>query len=162
MSFIKRGNMVLLIAGEGGHYAQAKRLYIGTKEELQCPVLVLTDSLNKKIEKHVVHYELGDFRRKSGFSFFGFIAHLLKCFFIVLPLITRYKVNVISTGPGIAILPSIIVKFSGGSVVHIETWSRFYSKSGAGRVMYYLADKFYVQNVELLELYPKAIYSGRL
>ncbi|MCM8011711.1 UDP-N-acetylglucosamine transferase subunit ALG14, partial [Enterobacter hormaechei] len=32
----------------------------------------------------------------------------------------------------------------------------------SGRIMYHLASKFYVQNESLLQLYPKAIFSGRL
>ncbi|CAH7057150.1 Oligosaccharide biosynthesis Alg14 like family protein [Vibrio chagasii] len=162
MFSIRRSNIILFIAGEGGHYAQAKRLHTGLKEGLQCPTIVLTDKLNNKIDENIPHYELGDLRNKSGFSFQGFIFHLFNCLFVVLPLLARYRVNIISTGPGIAIFPSLIVRLAGGKIVHIETWSRFYSKSGAGRVMYYLSNKFYVQNEELLKIYPKSIYSGRL
>ena len=68
----------------------------------------------------------------------------------------------VSTGPGIAILPAILTRSFGGKVVHIETWSRFYSKSMTGKVMYFLANKFYVQNQSLLKLYKQAIYSGKL
>ncbi|MGE3591200.1 MAG: PssD/Cps14F family polysaccharide biosynthesis glycosyltransferase [Arcobacter sp.] len=70
---------------------------------------------------------------------------------------------VITTGPGIGVLAGLYFKwFSSARIIHIETWSRFYSKSLTGRVMYHIADDFLVQNEELLELYPKAIYKGRL
>ncbi|HAO9336376.1 TPA: polysaccharide biosynthesis protein, partial [Escherichia coli] len=50
----------------------------------------------------------------------------------------------------------------GTKVIYIETWSRFTTYSLSGRIMYRLSNKFYIQNKSLLELYPKAIYSGRL
>jgi UDP-N-acetylglucosamine:LPS N-acetylglucosamine transferase len=70
---------------------------------------------------------------------------------------------VISTGPGISILTALFFKlFTKAKVIHVETWSRFYSKSLTGRILYRLSDFFFVQNEELLKLYPKAIYRGRL
>lgn len=154
--------IVFLIAGEGGHYEQARRLYSNMANDLPNEIIVLTDVLNKKINPELTHFELGNFRGKDGFTLMEFTLHLKSIYSVIKPLISGNEISVISTGPGIAIVPSLIVKFFGGKIVHVETWSRFYSKSGAGKIMYHLADKFYVQNKELLELYPKAVYSGRL
>jgi hypothetical protein len=68
----------------------------------------------------------------------------------------------ISTGPGVALLSGLLFKIFRKKIVYIETWSRFYSKSMTGKYMYLLAGRFYVQNIELLQLYPNAIYSGLL
>ena len=48
------------------------------------------------------------------------------------------------------------------SEVFFVTWSRFETQSYAGKVMYRIADRFYIQNKSLLKFYPKAIYSGLL
>jgi beta-1,4-N-acetylglucosaminyltransferase len=154
--------IVLLVAGEGGHYEQAKRLYFSMREEMSGDVVVLTDTLNKKISPDILHRELGDLRGKDGFNLYGFIRHLKNIYRIVKPTIRNNDVSLLSTGPGIAIFPALLVKLTGGKVIHIETWSRFYSKSGAGRIMYLIADKFYIQNKELSLVYPKSIYAGRL
>ncbi|HAS0848176.1 TPA: polysaccharide biosynthesis protein, partial [Enterobacter hormaechei subsp. xiangfangensis] len=69
---------------------------------------------------------------------------------------------IVTTGPGIAISAAIAAKLLNVKIIHIETWSRFTTRSFSGRIMYHLASKFYVQNESLLQLYPKAIFSGRL
>ncbi|HBH9612460.1 polysaccharide biosynthesis protein, partial [Escherichia coli] len=69
---------------------------------------------------------------------------------------------IVTTGPGIAIAATLAAKLVGTKVIYIETWSRFTTYSLSGRIMYRLSNKFYIQNKSLLELYPKAIYSGRL
>jgi UDP-N-acetylglucosamine:LPS N-acetylglucosamine transferase len=158
----KQHKKIILVAGEGGHFEQAKRLYFNMREEMLGNVIVLTDTHNKKITPEILHCELGDFRGKDGFNLYGFFRHLKNIYSIVMPIIKSNDVALISTGPGIAILPALLVKVFGGKVVHIETWSRFYSKSGAGKIMYLIADKFYFQNKELSLVYPKGIYAGRL
>lgn len=69
---------------------------------------------------------------------------------------------VITTGPGVGVICGVFFKLKKTKVISIENSSRFYSKSLTGRAMHYLADFFIVQNEELLELYDKAIYKGRL
>jgi len=46
--------------------------------------------------------------------------------------------------------------------VHVETWSRFETRSWTGRVMYRIADRFYVQNREQKRHYPHSIFGGLL
>ena len=75
----------------------------------------------------------------------------------------RYNViGVVSTGPGIAIFPFLFFKCLGVKTLFLETFCRFETKSHTGRMMYWIADRFLVQNIELLKLYPKAEYCGRL
>jgi beta-1,4-N-acetylglucosaminyltransferase len=69
---------------------------------------------------------------------------------------------IISTGPGIAVPPCILAKCLGIKVIYIETGSRVFSLSTSGRIISRFADLFFVQWQELLSLYPKAIYAGRL
>ena len=68
---------------------------------------------------------------------------------------------VVSTGAEIAIPAFIIAKFLGIRTIFIESWCRIKTKSGTGRIVYYLSDLFLVQWPQLLKLYEKrAKYVG--
>jgi beta-1,4-N-acetylglucosaminyltransferase len=69
---------------------------------------------------------------------------------------------IISTGPGIAVPACVLAKCLGIKVIYIETGSRVFALSLSGRILSHFADLFFVQWEELLSLYPKAIYAGRL
>jgi len=69
---------------------------------------------------------------------------------------------IISTGPGPAVPASLLAKLLGIKVVYIETGSRIFALSASGKILYRVADLFFVQWPELLTLCPKAIYAGRL
>jgi beta-1,4-N-acetylglucosaminyltransferase len=153
---------IIILAGEGGHFEQARRLYHSLMLSEKNEIIVFTDVLNKNIDEKLKHEVLGALRDKDGFNIIGAFFYFIKACKLTINYCRQYNVSIISTGPGISLIPSLIVKSLGGKVVHIETWSRFYSKSGAGKLMYLIADKFYIQNKELSSVYPKAIYAGRL
>ncbi|KUK17271.1 PssD/Cps14F family polysaccharide biosynthesis glycosyltransferase [Thermococcus sibiricus] len=68
---------------------------------------------------------------------------------------------IVSTGAEIAIPAFIIAKFLGIRTIFIESWCRIKTKSGTGRIVYYLSDLFLVQWPQLLKLYGKrAKYVG--
>jgi UDP-N-acetylglucosamine:LPS N-acetylglucosamine transferase len=155
--------IVVFVAGQGGHFSQFERLYeLYTDHNMGNSELLITDELMGEGSFTGSVIEVGELRPKNGFSFPALISHLARCFGIVKELKRHERITLISTGPGISIVCSLLVKLYGGTIIHIETWSRFYSRSFTGKFMYHLADKFYVQNSELLSLYPKAKYSGRL
>lgn len=153
---------LLVLAGEGGHLAQAERFLAMLEPRTFDSVTLYTDNFRKVIKGADKCYELKDLRKKSGFSLPQVCIHnflVLRYFF---PKLLKKNVAVISFGPGVALVPALLAKLFRKRIVHIETWSRFYSQSATGRYMYRIADKFYVQNEELLKLYPNAIYAGRL
>lgn len=67
---------------------------------------------------------------------------------------------VISTGADTAIAICLIAKLFRKKVIFIESFCRIDSPSLSGKIMYPLADKFFVQWKENLEFFPKAEYSG--
>jgi UDP-N-acetylglucosamine:LPS N-acetylglucosamine transferase len=69
---------------------------------------------------------------------------------------------VVSAGPGPAVPVSILSKVAGITVIYVETGSRVFSLSSSGRILYRIADLFFVQWPELLRQCPEAIYAGRL
>jgi len=87
---------------------------------------------------------------------------MLKAFLKIGKILAKEKPSVvISTGSEIAIPAFVIAKVLGMRTVFIESWCRIKTKSGTGRIVYYLSDLFLVQWPQLLELYGgKAKYVG--
>lgn len=165
-----RDKLMIICAGEGGHFAQALRLIDNLNEVAdvnRIHIVIITDEENSNIEqlkKKNVHmyYVIGSPKAKTGGILFNSIRHIYRVMTTVVPLCARYRPFILSLGPGVVIVPALIVKIFGGVVVHIETWSRFYSCSATGKLMSVIADEFYVQNIELTKIYKSAIYCGRL
>jgi beta-1,4-N-acetylglucosaminyltransferase len=157
-------NNVLFICGEGGHFEQMKRL-INHLEVNDSSLYFIVDrvGLSDKIYKKSKEFFFPALRDKHRFKLLSSIYNFFLHFYISYKIFKKINFSVvISTGPGIAIVPSLVAKLFGVKVIFIETWSRFHTKSYTGRFMYHFSDVFYVQNHELLVLYPNSIYSGRL
>jgi beta-1,4-N-acetylglucosaminyltransferase len=168
---MRRGSLLILCFGEGGHHAQARRLMalLATSgEPLPDRILCVTDhdgialpgteevALKPLRAKHARGWEAVT-RLAAGLASAG----------RALPRIAgavrrSERVMLISLGPAFAFLPAILVRFLGGTVVHIETWSRISSRSLTGRLMSRVSHQFLIQSETLQALYPKALYVGRL
>lgn len=78
-------------------------------------------------------------------------------------LLGKYDIKaIVSTGPGLVVVPALIFRSLNKKVIFLETWSRFTSKSLTGSLMSKISSVFYVQNKTLLNVYKNAVYSGRL
>lgn len=157
----------IVLYGSGGHEAQMKRLLkLLCNEDLALDqfVAIVEDDANAiagVLETSFVPALRDKFTPYKSIS--NSFHSVFQCICAFRQMCKKYDVRVlISTGPGVAIFPMLLGKILGKEIIYIETWSRFYHKSLAGKVMYRLANKFYVQNKELLILYPNAIYSGKL
>jgi len=161
---------LLLVYGSGGHNEQMKRLHedlsILFRKEYQIPLFISFCDDDTKHPVTEIIYTVPTITDKFSYIklLFRMPVRIFQSFRILREIRREYNIKfVITTGPGIGVITGLYFKlFSDAKVIHIETWSRFYSKSLSGRVMYYIADDFLVQNEELLRLYPKAIYKGRL
>jgi beta-1,4-N-acetylglucosaminyltransferase len=159
---------VLLVYGSGGHNEQMKRIYQGLSsfdEFDEFEFISLCDA-DVKYPLTDVCYQTETITDK--FSYWKLIRtfpyKLFKLFKLLNVINKKHNIHtLISTGPGIAMLSVFYFKlFKKVNIIHIESWSRFYSKSLTGRFLYRLSDVFYVQNEELISLYPKAKFRGRL
>lgn len=157
---------ILLIYGEGGHKAQMHRLYKQLKQEINSSINFIGICENHNAIKELeCNYSLYPLRDKYSYlkTFYlipKFLYQNIKYFFKIKK---EYKVKaVISTGPGISIILSILFKIYGTKIIFIETWSRFEGQTITGKIMYRFVDRFYIQNKSLQKLYPKAIYGGLL
>ena len=67
---------------------------------------------------------------------------------------------VICTGV-LAMVPlCLLSKLFGKRLLFIESYAKVKTPTLTGRLLYPLADRFYVQWQELLKFYPKAVYLG--
>ncbi|MEX9604330.1 PssD/Cps14F family polysaccharide biosynthesis glycosyltransferase [Providencia rettgeri] len=160
----KRKLSVVFAFGTGGHKTQMDRLMvslIGKKQENDYWI-AYTDDLSKFDWADEVLYIIEP-RSKIKFSPLDFFKNLIFSFKNFIKIYKNSeKIKMISVGPGHVIFFGFLTRVFGGEVLHIETWSRFHTKSFTGRIMYLISNKFYVQNKELLKIYKNSIYSGRL
>jgi len=163
----KKEKVVLLIYGEGGHKSEMKRLLTYVNNDcVENKYITIYENGDLLDEKNIYdNYEFPTIRDKYSKiktivnTFTGF----LKIISLLFKIRHKYDVKVIlSTGPGISILPSYFFKIFNTKLIYIETDCRFTTKSLTGKLLYFIADKFYVPNKSLLELYPKSEYCGRL
>lgn len=163
---MKRDKVTLLISGDGGHAAELNSLLAKLlKAEPNSNGKYI--HIGNKIKANLKYkYQLRDIRHKSSnlitlfYAIPLFIYNILLCTYIS----TRFDVRcVISTGPGICIIPSVFFKFFFKSkIIFFESNCMFFNKSSTGKVMQHICDKFFVQNEELLKIYPEALYKGKL
>ncbi|QIR15108.1 PssD/Cps14F family polysaccharide biosynthesis glycosyltransferase [Shewanella aestuarii] len=156
--------VILIIYGRGGHREQMRRLLEQLK--IKEPALKFVSIADVKdgfgAIEHLYCPEPRDkFSRIKGpfqLAYSGLVS-LIQCIKLT---IKHSPSGILSTGPGMAVVPSILYRLMGKNVVYIESWSRFYSGSLTGHVMYYISNKFYVQNKSMKDIFPKAKYAGRL
>lgn len=154
---------VLFVFGSGGHSAQSRILFGQMKGEFEFEFMLENDDpFSKKWLKGETIYEVTPIRGKKEWLI-ATLWRIVRC--SVESLIVFFKSNpdvILSAGPGIAIPISYLGKLFGKKIIFIESWSRVTTKSIAGRVIYPIADQFYVQWPEMTSVYPEAIYVGRL
>ena len=67
---------------------------------------------------------------------------------------------VISTGVLSTIPMCLMCKLFGKTVIYIESFAKVTSPTETGKLLYKIADRFYVQWESMQEVYPNAIYKG--
>lgn len=87
------------------------------------------------------------------------IINLVEAFYYIF----KYRPKVLlSTGAAPAVPFSLVSKIIGTKVIFVESLSRVTSPSLTGKIMYYIADEFYVQWPRLKKIFPSALYFGNL
>jgi beta-1,4-N-acetylglucosaminyltransferase len=158
-----RKKAIICNFGTGGHTEQMKRLlsYIGASE-----LILIAQSPVKPNDSRYGEYSRISKVRPDYASLTGILAIP---YFVVVNLVQTVKLFIrfdirmlISTGSGVAIIPSIVAKLFRAKVLFFESWSRFSVPSISGRIMYRIADVFFVQNEDIRKFYKKARYVGQL
>lgn len=155
--------IILICYGEGGHSTAMNRLWSHIEfpphhaiQMLEQHAIALTG-----IQSYAVPRIMPKYNNPIGWFFTPI--NIAKNLSKTLSIYKRYKVKTtISTGPGIAIIPSLFARIAGRRVIYLESWCRFESLSLTARLLLHLDIQIYVQNYELLRLHPKLRYCGRL
>lgn len=161
--FKNRPEVVLLVYGKGGHTAQMNR-YIEQQPHSDMPYIAITSAHQKNQNLLRTFYCMEARDKFSQFkNIFIFIIYFFYSIALTVRILFSYKiVGMVSTGPGLAVVPSLICRLVGAKVIYFESWSRFLKPSLAGRFMYRIAHLFFIQHESMKLQYPNAIYVGRL
>ena len=155
---------LLVVLGEGGHTKEMLALVDMLGDDCQYGYLVVHDDVisESKIRRRGPVYRLARPRDKEHHLLKDGLRTLHSAWQAILAL-RRFRPDaVLSSGPSVAVSACLAARLLGVRVIFIETASRVTSLSTTGRIMYRLANLFFVQWPELQERYPKAIYAGRL
>ena len=157
---------LLFIAGEGGHIHQARRLLQNLDDELraECHCVLITDSSSVDGSIFDECWVIDTCAPKHRATKLGdWVTYAFSSTKTLLRLFRAYDVRMVMvTGPGFATVPAIGTKMMGAHLIGVECASRFETRSKCGKVLYRIADEFFVQHKELLALYPKAKWVGLL
>ncbi|MCP1111497.1 beta-1,4-N-acetylglucosaminyltransferase [Lachnospiraceae bacterium PF1-21] len=142
-------------SSSGGHYEQLLMLEPLMEKYKSIVITEKTSYLVKS--KGGKTYYLEQVNRKEKLFIWHMILNTMKSiriFFVEKPDVT------ICTGV-LAMIPiCILSKIARKKLIYIESFAKVTSATETGKLMYKLADQFYVQWESMLEIFPKAIYIG--
>ena len=147
---------ICLVSSCGGHFMELIQLLPAIKK-YDFYILTEKNIASKSILNKYRHYNLIQQERKGLMFIFKFTWNIIISFFIFLK---EHPDIIISTGAGAAYPTCRIAKLFGKKIIYIESFAKINDKSKTGELVYKIADKFYVQWPEMLEIYPKAEYHG--
>ena len=155
---------VLYILGSGGHTAEMLELSKQIKDNINYfYVIQKSDKLSKNKIKFPGKIIFVERTREINDKKIAYVFKTIKLFFRSISIIKKNKIDVIITaGPGISIPFCYAGKFLNKKIIFIESLARIKTKSISGKLIYPIADLFFVQWKENLTNYPKAKYCGRL
>lgn len=145
-----------LICSHGGHFVQMRRLLDAFKDHNYFFVTFESEATNNLENAYFIKFEGWDLRGKLL---------LVKTIIQAFKILIKEKPNIIvTTGAGEIAVPFCYAgKLLGIRIIYIETLSRITTPSGAGKLIYPIADIFLVQWKSLLEKYgDKAKFWGQV
>lgn len=163
--FESKPEVVLLVYGKGGHTAQMENFLKKAPSNEFPPCYITLTNAQLNFSGIIESYFCIDARDKHYWykNLFVFIAYFIISTIQMIRILLKYNVvGMISTGPGLAVIPAIFCRGLGKKVIFFESWSRFTSPSIAGRIMHRLAHLFFIQHESMQKYYPKSVYMGRL
>ncbi|MCR2807394.1 PssD/Cps14F family polysaccharide biosynthesis glycosyltransferase [Paenibacillus soyae] len=149
---------VCLISSTGGHFDELLKIVPAVKDY---DYFIVTEHSQLTLgagKDHKVLY-LRQQERKDATFVFTFLINIFRSFRYYLK--ERPKI-VVTTGAGAALPMCLIGMIFGSKIVCVESYAKIFTPSMTGRLLYKIADEFYIQWEELAESYPKAKYKGAL
>lgn len=157
---------LLIVLGGGGHTEQMTRLVEKLGDNYNYEYVTISgDKLSeKRLKKTGKFWKIYNPRKKSDKGFFKVFLKYIPSSIQALSLLSKTKADtIIASGTAfsanLCILGKLLFR---KKIIFLESWSRVYSKSLAGRFVYPFSNLFFVQWPSQLKNYKKAIYAGRL
>lgn len=118
---------------------------------------VVTEATSYSVDPGVRVYELLQVNRRER----GFLPRMVRNSLRSLKIFLKERPDAVVCTGALATVPMcLICKIAGRKLVYIESFAKVTSGTETGRLMYRLADRFYVQWPSLLEVYPDAVCVG--
>lgn len=151
---------IVFISSTGGHLSELLQL-TPLIEEYDSYLITENTKSNKKLKdkyKHVLYLIYGT--KSHLFTYiFKFI------FNCILSFIYYVKIRpdiIITTGAHTCVPICYIGRIFGSKLIYIETFANFDTKTLTGKLIYPIANTFYVQWETMMKLYPKSKFGGRV
>ncbi|MCD8216176.1 MAG: polysaccharide biosynthesis protein [Clostridiales bacterium] len=152
----KRNNIkVCFAASSGGHYEQ---------------LLMLKPLMNKYDSFIITEKTLYETKIKGKKIYFlsqvnrcekSFIFRMAANSFRSIQIYVKEKPDVVICTGVLAMIPiCLIAKLCRKKLIYIESFAKVTSGTGTGKLLYKIADRFYVQWESMLEIYPDAVCLG--
>lgn len=146
---------ICFAASSGGHYEQL--IMLRPIMEKYDSFVVTEQTLYKTKVANKRTYFVKQVNRKEKY----FIWHMLINIVDSLKIFLNEKPDLIISTGVLATLPiCLISKIAGKKLIYIESFAKVTSATLSGKLLYKFADEFYVQWIQMLNVYPKAIYLG--
>jgi len=157
----------IIIAGEGGHFEQAKRLckLITDKDRNAIIVTEYSPIAQNCKFKTICEFNISRFSKKNRHIFlFTIPVYLFLKLILNYFIIQKYRpVNIITLGPFYSISWSLSAFIFRVKSIHIESWSKFNSASKTTKFVSKISSKVFYQNKSLSSVFSKhSEYIGRL
>ncbi|RYL98448.1 glycosyltransferase [Sporolactobacillus sp. THM7-7] len=149
---------ICLISSSGGHLSQIKRL-IPVANPFSFALITEKNTTTADLkEKYETYYLKQQDRKTKWLPILLFINSLLSLYYF---LKIRPKV-IITTGAGAVIPFCLVGKLLGAKIVFIESFAKVNTPTMTGKLIYKIANQFYVQWPELKKYYPNSNYRGTI
>lgn len=151
----KKNKKICFAASSGGHYEQL--LMLKPLMEKYDSFVMTEQTTYKAVAQGEKMYYVKQVNRKEK----TFLLRMIANSFISLGIFIKERPDVVITTGVLAMIPMcLLAKLFGKKLIYIESFAKVTSATETGKVMYKLADQFYVQWESMLEVYPNAIYLG--
>lgn len=152
---------VLFISSTGGHLSELMQLS-PLFEKYDYHIITEKDKINENLkEKYGERLDFLPYGTRAKL-----ISYIFKYFYLCLKTVYLYlKIRpkvIVTTGTHTAGPMCYLGKMLGSKIIYIETFANTNKKTATGKLIYPIADLFIVQWEEMLKLYPKAVYGGRI
>ncbi|MBS3169549.1 UDP-N-acetylglucosamine--LPS N-acetylglucosamine transferase [Candidatus Woesearchaeota archaeon] len=156
---------MLVVLGMGGHTSQILHLIEALGDAYEYKYILGHDDHTSavKIKHEGKILTMRNPRLMTDRRLLKVVFNMVPATFQAFSILRKTKPDaILSAGPALAIPLFWLAKARGIRTIFIESWVRVHHKSLTGKLVYPVSDLFFVQWKSMKNIYPKAVYAGRL